>query len=248
MKLLVLGLLLVEVSGLRLAAPQMNKAKARSKPKKSSKRGAATKITTRGFGAVPAGGRLLDDSKYELLYEWLKRSPLTNIRKVAVAEFEGGLRGVMALQDIASGEEIVAIPATLAVDLGADGADPLPAARAFLGELHGDEDGEYAPYWSVLPPPDSGDLCTPDFFSEKELQMLQWPPLVVETRKRSAQLRNALGASAPNGDTPNSMMSAAGGRMRELRWAVWTILSRVLTVSARAVAALACAPAQWLPV
>jgi len=60
--------------------------------------------------------------------------------------------------------------------------------------------------------------------------MLQWPPLVVESRKRSAQLRNALGAMAPTNDTPNDVLSAAGGTLRELRWAVWTILSRVLTV------------------
>jgi len=190
------------------------------------------KLGGRGFGAAPpTSGKLLDEPRYTALYEWLRSSPLTNLKKVGIAEFEGGLRGVMALQDIMAGEEIVAIPATLAIDLGADGVDPLPAARRFLGEMHGDTDGEYAAYWAVLPPPDAADLCTPDFFSEKELQMLQWPPLVVETRKRSAQLRKALGERAPNSGTPNDVMAVAGGNMRELRWAVWTILSRVLTVA-----------------
>ena len=64
--------------------------------------------------------------------------------------------------------------------------------------------------------------------------MLQWPPLVVETRKRSAALRAALGSAAPSGDTAVSSLSAAGGGMRELRWATWLVLSRVLTVLAPA--------------
>jgi len=200
----------------------------KSKPKAAR----PTKISTKGFGARPTGagsGKVLEDPEYESLYEWLRSSPLTNLRKVGVGDF-GGLRGVMALQDIGTGEEIVSIPAEFAVDLGVESADPLIAARRLVAELHGDEEGEYAPYWAVLPPPDSPDLCTPDFFSEKELQMMQWPPLVVETRQRSAQLRKVLGAAAPSGDTPNSLMSAAGGGMRELRWAVWIVLSRVLTV------------------
>jgi len=214
----------------RLAAPPRMLAKSRSAKKPAAKRGGPTKISPRGFGAKPTGAKLLDDPQYTALYDWLNTSPLTNLRKVGIAEFDGGLRGVMALQDIAPGEEIVAIPATLAVDLGPDGSDPLPAARRFLGELHGDEDGDYAAYWSVLPPPDSSDLCTPDFFSEKEIQMLQWPPLVVETRKRSTQLRNALGAMAPTSDTPNEFFGVTGGNLKELKWAVWLILSRVLTV------------------
>ena len=74
-------------------------------------------------------------------------------------------------QDIAAGEEIVAIPAEFAVNLGTENADPLPAAQRMLYEYHSD-DGERAAYWSLLPPPDSSDLCTPDFFSEKELQVV----------------------------------------------------------------------------
>ena len=179
----------------------------KSKPKAAR----PTKISTKGFGARPTGagsGKVLEDPEYESLYEWLRSSPLTNLRKVGVGDF-GGLRGVMALQDIGTGEEIVSIPAEFAVDLGVESADPLIAARRLVAELHGDEEGEYAPYWAVLPPPDSPDLCTPDFFSEKELQMMQWPPLVVETRQRSAQLRKVLGAAAPSGDTPNSLMSSS---------------------------------------
>jgi hypothetical protein len=221
-----------------------------TKRKPTKKKGGTTKISTKGFGAkaAPAGGALLDEAKYADLYAWLSTSSLTNLKKVAVADF-GGLRGVMALQDIGAGEEIVAIPATLAVDVGADGADVVNAAQRMLGVLAAETEPAYEPeedeledgvevppaspraaYWATLPPPDSPDLCTPDFFSEKELMMLQWPPLVTETRKRSARIRNALGAMAPSGDVPTSHLSAAGGGMRLLRWAVWAVQSRVLTV------------------
>eukprot|EP00966_Prymnesium_polylepis_P190022 4403486-Prymnesium_polylepis.1 len=40
--------------------------------------------------------------------------------------------------------------------------------------------------------------------SEKELQLLQWPPLVVETRQRSAALRKLLGGAAPSGTPPHA--------------------------------------------
>ena len=224
---------------------------------KGKKVAPAAKLGGKGFGSALAakkgagGGVLLTEPRYEALYEWLRTSPETNLKKVGVGEFDG-LRGVMALQDIAAGEEIVGIPAAFAVNLGTESADPLPAAQRLLAtraaevepayELDEDEldnpdadaavlpSSPRAAYWETLPPPDSPDLCTPDFFSEKELQMMQWPPLVVETRSRSGAIRNALGAAAPTGDTSVASLSAAGGRLRELRWAVWAVLSRVLTV------------------
>ena len=231
---------------------------ATKKKKKKASAARPNKISTRGFGgrgaAAQAGAVLLEEPRYEALYAWLRSSPSTNLHKVGVADF-GGLRGVMALQDIAAGEEIVGIPASFAVDLGAENSDPLPAAQRLLAVMHSemapacdDDDGDddnapqlpsspRAVYWSTLPPPDSPDLCTPDFFSEKELQMLQWPPLVLQVRQRSARIRAALGAAAPSGAMGVESLSAAGGSMRELRWAVWAVLSRVLTVAGPANAA-----------
>ena len=109
-------------------------------------------------------------------------------------------------------------------------------ARRFLDELHGDTDGEYAAYWAVLPQPDSPDLCTPDFFSEEQLGMLQWPPLVEEARKRTTQVEKALSATVALRGAADAAAEVPGGdgsgadATRELQWAVWTILSRVLTV------------------
>ena len=42
--------------------------------------------------------------------------------------------------------------------------------------------------------------------------LLQWPPLVAESRQRSARLRKLLGATAPSGDTPVEMLALVGGR------------------------------------
>ena len=216
--------------GIRLAA------KAKKGGKKKTGGAKATKISPKGFGArvaTPAGGKLLSESKYEALYEWLRTNPLTNLRKVAVAEF-GGLRGVMALQDIGVGEEIVGIPATMAVDIGSDARDPLPAAQRLLAaraaevspnydpeNYEDDESGsdERAAYWATLPPPDSPDLCTPDFYSEEQLNALQWPPMVEVAKQRALQLENAIAASSQDESC-----------LQELRWAVWAVLSRVLTV------------------
>ena len=169
-----------------------------TRKKKKATKGGSVKISTKGFGAAPKhAGKLLDDLKYTALYAWLGTSAETSLHKVAVADFDG-LRGVMALQDIDKGEEIVAIPATFAVDLGADGADVISAAQRLLAvraietepayepdeDEYDEETGEpleeippaspRAAYWETLPPPDSPDLCTPDFFSEKQLMMLQW--------------------------------------------------------------------------
>jgi hypothetical protein len=45
-------------------------------------------------------------------------------------------------------------------------------------------DNRYGPYLASLPQFGGADLTTTDFFTDAELDMLQWPPLVEETRKR----------------------------------------------------------------
>jgi hypothetical protein len=202
--------------------------------RKASKPGsggrAGSKSTQAKVSEAPPSppGSVLPDPDYERLTSWLT-SEGANLANVAIADF-GGLRGVMATHSIAAGEEIVAIPASCAVDLGVQGSDPVPAALRMLARREADEGTPREAYYATLPPPDSPDLCTPDFFSEKEIQMLQWPPLIMAVRKRSATLRKALGRTAPSGDTPITQLAIAGGRMRELRWAVWLVQSRVLTV------------------
>mmetsp|Transcript_55908 Transcript_55908/g.128403 ORF Transcript_55908/g.128403 Transcript_55908/m.128403 type:complete len:393 (-) Transcript_55908:288-1466(-) len=213
-------------------AAQMLAKKAKVSSKRKGKPPMPSKISLKGFGAVVPKidgevGTLLTDAAYERLREWLV-SEGANLARVGIADFSG-LRGVIALQEIKEGEEIVSIPAKCAVDLGVQGDDPVPPALRLLSAQQADN-GEREAYWKLLPQPDSADLCTPDFFSEKELQMLQWPPLIVGVRRRSAALRQLLGSAAPTGDTPREEMAVAGGRLRQLKWSVWLVLSRVLTV------------------
>ena len=76
----------------------------------------------------------------------------------AVADF-GGLRGVMALQDLQVGDEIVSIPGECAINLGSQSDDPVRAALALLAAKERDADAaEREAYWSLLPPPDAADL------------------------------------------------------------------------------------------
>ena len=169
-----------------------------------------------GAGAKPKSAPVArpgEEPQYEALYAWLGEAS-ADLGKVAVADFDG-LRGVMATEDIAKGETIVSIPGPCAVDLGTDHFDPVGPAQRLLDAMERDASTRAA-YWATLPPADSPDLCTPDFFSESELELLQWPPLVASVNQKSAALRKALGDDAD------------ADALRRLRWA--TCRPRVLTV------------------
>ena len=170
----------------------------------------------------PLGVALVDPA-YESLRGWLEAEG-AKLGAVAIADF-GGLRGLMATRRIDAGEEIVAVPARCAVDLGAQGDDPLPAARALLEARARDAGGAREPYYATLPQPDSPDLCTPDFWGEATLELCQWPPLAEEVRRRAADIESALG-----GGGEGEGGAAGEAARRELQWAVWLVQSRVLTV------------------
>ncbi|KAG8457345.1 hypothetical protein KFE25_014074 [Diacronema lutheri] len=194
-----------------------------------------------GFGAPPAGCTTATSAAellggYEALYAWLDAGGAS--RRVAIAGF-AGLRGVMATEDVRKGDALIAIPSALALDLGVDAVDPLPAARAFLGAWHALRAARtgsaadpralaFAPFFDAIPPMGSADLSTPDFFSDEELRELQWPPLEAEVAARASALRAAA--------------NAGGFDPAELNWARWVVLSRVLTVQD----ALPTAPARKL--
>ena len=76
---------------------------AKTKAKASKKPGQAK---PRGFGKPPPKqGVLLEDPAYAELNELLTAAG-ANLARVAIADFDG-LRGVMALVDLAKGDEIV---------------------------------------------------------------------------------------------------------------------------------------------
>ena len=86
----------------RAPPPRMAKTKA-----KASKKPGQAK--PRGFGKPPPKqGVLLEDPAYAELNELLTAAG-ANLARVAIADFDG-LRGVMALVDLAKGDEIVSPP------------------------------------------------------------------------------------------------------------------------------------------
>lgn len=184
-------------------------------------------LATVSLVACALQGRRLDSPIYRDLRGWMTDTTLapefcareTRLHKVAPADFDG-LRGVMALEDIAPGEEIVAIPARFALDLGTSSTDPLAAAEKLCVERIADQYTLERPaYFATLPPPGSPDLCTPEFFDEGALaQLSQWPPLLEAARRRRA----AVAASSLATDETEKAA---------LLWAQWVVLSRVLTVA-----------------
>ena len=210
----------------RMAPLRMAKTKAKAKAKGGKKAGPAAK--PRGFGKPPPKpgevGVLLEDPAYAELNEQLTAAG-ANLKRVAIADF-GGLRGVMALEDLAKGDEIVSIPGPCAVNLGSQSVDPVAAAVALLEASERDAaSGRRQAYWGLLPSLEAADLCTPDYFTEAEMAMLQWPPVEEEVRLRKEAMDEALAAA------PQLMADAsAEERRRKLRWATFLVLSRVLTV------------------
>jgi hypothetical protein len=213
----------------------------------AAKKGAKSSTAGRGFGVAPVSrnaapipaSELLGG--YEALYGWIDAAGGT--RRVAIANFEG-LRGVVATAPIAKGEVAISIPSTLAIDLGVDGSDPLPAARAFLRVWRaytaavarspdgvGLSDDEAAalrlrPFLEAIPPQGSSDLSTPDFFTPDELAALQWPSLEADVAARAA----ALGAAIAEARASGELAQLDASTLASLNWARWVVLSRVLTV------------------
>ena len=160
------------------------------------------------------------------------------------------MRGVVALKDFAKGDDIISIPYELAVDLGRQGDDPTLPALALLRDYchmmspHGSSphapppaasNSNRASYFALLPP-FGGSECkgSTDFFSDEALGALQAPWVVRETlqRRELVRLRFSEAAAATASQSPPLPSWIDGSPLTEdhLRWAVWLITSRVLTV------------------
>lgn len=189
------------------------------------------KISLKGFGStiVKKGdsGELLRDSRTEDLFLWLSQKG-ADLKRIALADF-GGLRGVMALQDIAKGQNIIEIPSQLALDLGEEGSDPTRPALELLKVWSEGPSSRWWPYLESLPQPGCPDLSTTDFFTNDELEMLQWPPLVEETKRRigtcESLYTNVIKTQMEMGTFHSSSIS-----LDDLKWATFIVVSRVLTV------------------
>ena len=168
------------------------------------------------------------------------------------------IRGVMATRQIKKGEPIIDVPYELAMNLGRESSDPtLPAVNLLQdycrwrsgsssgsstgssgGKREDGNDRDRGAYFQMLPP-HRGDDCggSTDFFSDAALEALQFPPIQDETVRR----REQTAARYERDVEPMTQISDNLYRWRDggdddvvteehLRWAVWLVTSRVLTV------------------
>jgi hypothetical protein len=227
----------------RSPSSELSMAKAAQKKKKGGPGGGGGGGSLKGFGS-PASSKSneidLDRSaEARKFYDFLEAGGAgENLKRCGLGYFPLGngikLRGVVALKPIKKGDVIIRIPYELAANLGQEGVDPTGPGVTLLKdycEVLGNEEGDVIrnAYYSMLPP-FRGDDCmgSTDFFSDDALEALQAPLVVEETLKRreltSLRFQRDIDESCPK------WIDGTPVTEEHLRWAVWLITSRVLTV------------------
>lgn len=185
----------------------------------------------------------MDRSKNALaFYDFLEKNGAgDNLKRAALGYFSlpgGGaqLRGVVALRDMKKGEVMIRIPYEIAINLGLEGEDPtmpgLTLLKQYCNALNGSVQPngfDHSPYHRMLPEYMGSDcLGSTDFFSDEALEALQAPMVVAETLKRRERTKK--GFDSIEGSLP-IWIDGEPITEQHLRWAVWLITSRVLTVA-----------------
>jgi hypothetical protein len=222
----------------------LNAKTSNKKKKKPSGGGGGLK----GFGAPASKGSLgveIDRSESaRTFYDFLdKGGGGDNLSRCALGYFPLSekrdgikLRGIVALKDMKKGDVMIRIPYSLAVNLGQEGVDPTGPAVTLLrdycetlGKEGASTTSEKRAYFEMLPP-FRGDDClgTTDFFSGEALEALQNPLVVEETIKRREKCCARF--SMDIDDSFPKWIDGTSVTEEHLRWAVWLITSRVLTV------------------
>jgi hypothetical protein len=220
-----------------------------------SKRGIGSSgaaVGIKGFGgtAIPKGKgeevELDKSNQARAFYDYLdKHDAGDNLKRVALGFFPlphggGKLRGVVAMKNFKKGDVIIRIPFPMAVNLGVEGEDPSMPGLTLLRDccstrgLSGFEAStSRQPYYDMLPP-FKGDDClgSTDFFSDQALEALQSPLIVQETVRRRERVRARFNEFIQQSTVEKPLTWTDGSTLQEehLRWAVWLITSRVLTV------------------
>mmetsp|Transcript_66578 Transcript_66578/g.130564 ORF Transcript_66578/g.130564 Transcript_66578/m.130564 type:complete len:298 (-) Transcript_66578:21-914(-) len=228
--------LLVSSASSFFTLPRLIICQARRLVATSAKKTATTNIS-KGFGALKTkpvewDGVPLEDDETVSFFKYLRENG-ADCSKVCLASF-GGLRGVMALTDIRPGEAIMAIPYELCLDLGPGTDDPTLPALVFHGNFK-ESNSKSRPYLNKIPTVDSGDCTTTDFFTAQELDLLQCPPIVAETKVRETRLQGRFEEATLRARLEKAVARGSGEpgvvpTLEELRWATWVVVSRVLTV------------------
>lgn len=222
-------------------------AKATKKKKKKKGGGGGSAAGIKGFGAVSAASGSsnveTDRSKEaRAFYDYIETNQAgDNLKRCALGYFplpNGiSLRGVVAMRDLQKGDVIVRIPYEIAVNLGQEGGDPTLPALDFLRDycqvLGSSSDNaanrQRRSYYEMLPPFRGEDcLGGTDFFSEEVLAALQSPIVVEETLKRREKTMRRFEHDVD--DSFPAWIDGSPLTVEHLKWAVWLITSRVLTV------------------
>jgi hypothetical protein len=213
--------------------------------KKSKKAGLAT-AGIKGFGSSiktsDASAVDMDRSKDAMaFYDFLETNGAgENLKRCALGKFSlpdgGSLRGVVALKDIKKGDVIIRIPYELAINLGAEGEDPTLPGMTLL-KLYCDALGKLdltdarAMYYHMLPPFEGEDcMGSTDFFPDVAMEALQSPLVTEETIKRRERTKRRFDQNIATSKDFPSWIDGSPITDVHLRWAVWLITSRVLTV------------------
>ena len=163
------------------------------------------------------------------------------------------IRGVMATRTIKKGEPIIDVPYELAMNLGRESSDPtLPAVTLLqdyckwrsgsgsigtsgAGSSKREDGSDRGAYFRMLPPFRGADcMGSTHFFSDAALEALQYPPIKEETMRRrertSARYERDVEPMTQISDNLYRWSDSEVVTEEHLRWAVWLVTSRVLTV------------------
>mmetsp|Transcript_2480 Transcript_2480/g.7404 ORF Transcript_2480/g.7404 Transcript_2480/m.7404 type:complete len:437 (-) Transcript_2480:470-1780(-) len=213
-------------------------AKKKQKKEKSPQQG---KLSVRGFGGVARPKSQDDgegplalsrDESIEKLYQWLRRSGAA-FGRVAVG-VRNGRRGIFALGQIGEGETICSIPKDAVLVLGTESTNPAKPANALLNLVKGQgpEHDFFRAMIDVLP--EEKDCDAAIFFSDAEIEALEYPEVKKEVEKRREQLKRNYGYfeedARYSGDIDNPIGKGILYTVEELQWAVFIIVSRALGV------------------
>lgn len=175
------GQVLLGSAGLLLGFRRMRAWTSRRRPACAVRQAVAASLAS---AAVAELSEDEETASWERFSAWLAQRG-ANLEAVRIGKHDG-MRGLFATRDIAAGESIIELPLGACIELAdARTADDLCAPAITLLGLRKADQGELEPYFRLLPSRDSKEMATmPDFFTDKELQMLQCPPVAEKTRRR----------------------------------------------------------------
>ncbi|CAB9506078.1 SET [Seminavis robusta] len=199
----------------------------RSSNKKKTKKPAATK---KGFGAskqpLQPALFLPDESPaVQDLLAFLEHHECEGMEGTAIGYHpQTKIRGLFATQDFEAGEYLLGIPfvptcVTLAVDPDisvAETSDAELGFRLWQKLIHQENNSLLKPYWQSLPTWHEHFDASPDFWTDSQIQALEFPPIIEKTRQRIQSVQQLAAAQGLLKDQ----------EVKELQFATWLVKSR----------------------